>query len=327
MMADGALLAPLLAALAGGALVCGLFLPVLMPPPEPSQGEAFRALMQRLAGEAGAPEATRRAHRAQAIALKLVAEERRARGRTRLSHKLDLAGLDWPAWACACVVASVGLIVFSATRLFGMSAGTGFSAALTVAVLLPARALDMMIQRRQRRFLAGFAAAVDMIVRGARSGLSLSDCLGIVASDAAPAVRAEFAPLVAQLKAGVSVAVVIDKLAMRMPVPEARFFAIVLSVQSQTGGNFTDALANLANVLRERDRLAAKVRAASAEVRASALIIGALPFLVVGVTALLAPDHIAVMWKDEAGRRLSGLCVIWLIVGIAVLRRMARVEP
>ena len=134
-------------------------------------------------------------------------------------------------------------------------------------------------------------------------------------------------PLVAQLRAGVPLTTAIEKLSARMPIPEVRFFAIVLSIQSQTGGNFTDALANLAGVLRERERLAAKVRTASAEVKASAITIGVLPFVVAGATALLAPEHIAMLWQDEAGRRVSGFCVIWLLVGIAVLRRMARIEP
>ncbi len=235
--------------------------------------------------------------------------------------------MDWPAWSYAAIAAGLGLLVFALATLFGFALGPRLSATTLVAVAIPSRGLDWIIRRRQQRFLAGFAAAVDMIVRSARSGLSLPDCLGMVASDAAPAVRHEFAPLVAQLRAGVPMTSAIEKLAARMPIPEVRFFAIVLSIQSQTGGNFTDALANLAGVLRERERLAAKVRTASAEVKASAITIGVLPFVVAGATALLAPEHIAMLWQDEAGRRVSGFCVIWLLVGIAVLRRMARIEP
>jgi tight adherence protein B len=165
-----------------------------------------------------------------------------------------------------------------------------------------------------------------MIVRAARSGLALPDCLAIVASEAAPAIRREFAPMVAQLRAGAPLPAAAEKLASAMPVAELRFFTLVLAIQSQTGGNFTEALANLAAVLRERERVAAKVRTASAEVKASAVTVGSLPFIVAGATAALSPDYIALLWQDEGGRRLSMLCLAWLICGVLTLRRMARIE-
>jgi tight adherence protein B len=325
MMDDAAamLAASLLAAIAAAGLVCAVFFPLLRPA-LPARGRSAAAVLGRAGGEA---QTNRSARRAQAIALRLVAEERRMKSMTRLSQKLDLAGLGWPAWSYAAIAANLGIMVFLLGLVFGFSFGASLSAALVLAVVVPSRALDMVVRRRQQHFLAGFAGAVDMIVRGARSGLSLPDCLGMVASDAAPPIRREFAPLVAQLRAGVPLGGAIEKLAARMPIPEVRFFAIVLSIQSQTGGNFTEALANLAGVLRERERLAAKVRTASAEVKASAITIGALPFVVAGATALLAPDHIAMLWREEAGRRLAGLCAIWLALGVVVLRRMSRIEP
>ncbi len=218
------------------------------------------------------------------------------------------------------------MLVFGAGLISGFAFGSSLSCALVLAVIVPSRLLGVLARRRQQRFLAGFAGAMDMIVRSARSGLSLPDCLGMVASDAAPAVRREFAPVVAQLRTGVPLASAIEKLASRMPIPEVRFFVIVIAIQSQTGGNFTDALANLAGVLRERERLAARVRTASAEVKASAVTIGALPFLVAGATALLAPDYISVLWMEEEGRRVAAFSAIWLVAGIIVLRRMARIE-
>jgi tight adherence protein B len=326
MTEAGALLAAsVLAGIAAAALVCAVFFPLLLPAPA-SRGRAPAAMLERAGGRAAA-QTTRGARRAQSIALRLVAEERRMRSMTRLSQKLDHAGLSWPSWIYAGFAAALGAFVFVAGLVIGLSLGASLSAALVIAVVVPSSALDGMIRRRQRRFLVGFAAAMDMIVRGARSGLSLPDCLGMVASDAAPPIRREFAPLVAQLRAGVALASAVEKLAARMPIPEVRFFAIVLSIQSQTGGNFTEALANLAGVLRERERLAAKVRTASAEVKASAITIGVLPFVVAGATALLAPDHLAPLWQEEAGRRIAGLSLMWLLLGVAVLRRMARIEP
>jgi tight adherence protein B len=165
-----------------------------------------------------------------------------------------------------------------------------------------------------------------MIVRGAKSGLSIMDCLAMVASDAASPVKEEFEALVTQLRAGVALPAAMEKLAAAMPAPEVRFFVMIMSAQNHTGGNLTDALANLSGVLRDRDRIASKTRIAAAEGRASALIIGALPFLVIGATAAITPDYISVLWADEAGRRIGVTCMVWLAIGIFVLGRMARIE-
>ena len=320
------MLAALLAGLSAAALVCVAFFPLLLPVSRPGRGRTLAQLLDRV-GRDERLQTTRGARRAQAIALRLVAQEQRMKQVTGLRHKLNLAGLDWSRERYACCATTFGVCLFAMGTACGLPPGAALSASILLAVLVPSRLLDFVAGRRQQRFLAGFAGAVDMIVRSARSGLSLPDCLGMVASDAVPAVRREFVPLVAQLRAGVPLASAIEKLGARMPMPEVRFFVIVLAIQSQTGGNFTDALANLAGVLRKRERLAAKVRTASAEVKASAVTIGALPFLVVGATAVLAPDYIAVLWQEEAGRRLAGFCAAWLVLGIFVLRRMARIEP
>jgi tight adherence protein B len=315
----------LLAAFSAAALICAAFFPVLMPAAAASRGRALAAILER-AGGGAAPQNTRNARRAQEIALKLVAQERRMKRMTRISQKLGHAGLEMSSRRYALYAGLFGLGVLLAGVGLRFSPGASLSAALLLAVLLPSKLLDLLTARRQRRFLAGFTGAIDTILRGARSGLSLPDCIAVVASDAAPDVRREFAPIVAQLRAGAPLAGAMDRLAARVPIPEVRFFALVVAIQSQTGGNFTEALANLAGMLRERDRVAAKVRTASAEVKASAITIGALPFIVVGATALLTPDYIAVLWREEAGRRLAAMAILWLLVGIAVLRRMARIE-
>jgi len=313
-----------LAGVSAAAFVAALFYPLLAG----TQATAKGRTLARMLGGAGRPaiETTRSAKRAQAIALRLVAEERRMKQTTRLSEKLAFAGLGWSSRRYVAAAAGLGVCVFLAGLLLRVPPGANLSAAMVIAAVLPSQGLAFLARRRQKRFLAGLSGAIDIIVRGARSGLSLPDCLAMVASDAAPAVRREFAPVIAQLRAGVPLSSAIDRLAARMPVPELRFFALVVAIQSQTGGNFTDTLANLATVLRERERLAAKVRIASAEVKTSAITIGAMPFVVVGATAFLTPDYIAMLWQEEAGRRLIGIAALWMMAGIAVLRRMARIE-
>lgn len=101
---------------------------------------------------------------------------------------------------------------------------------------------------------------------------------------------------------------------------------MIMSAQSQSGGSLTEALVNLSSVLRDREKIAMKTRIASAEGRSSALIIGALPFVVIGATAAFAPQYISFLWTDDAGRRVAFFCLVWLVCGILILGRMARIE-
>jgi tight adherence protein B len=220
----------------------------------------------------------------------------------------------------------LAVAVFAALApLLAFTVATGV--AIVAAWLIPKWCLAFLANRRRLKFLAAFGAAVDMIVRGAKSGLSLMDCLAIVATDADEPVRREFEAILSQMRAGVPLKAAMEKLSAIMPAAEVRFFVLIMSIQSQTGGNLTTALGNLAGVLRDRQKLAVKVRIASAEARVSALIIAALPFGVIAATAMFAPDYIAMLWKDEAGRRLAAICAGWLALGIVVIRHMARIEP
>jgi tight adherence protein B len=150
-------------------------------------------------------------------------------------------------------------------------------AAFVCGLGLPRFILSRVIKRRQAKFLIEFANAIDIIVRGVKSGLPLSDCLQIIAAEAPEPVRGEFVDLVEQQKVGVPLSRAFERMSERMPLQEVNFFAIVIAIQAQTGGSLAEALGNLSSVLRDRYRLQAKVRAFSAEAKASAMIIGSLP--------------------------------------------------
>ena len=206
---------------------------------------------------------------------------------------------------------------------------TPLAAALSGALagwLGPLRYLAYRAERRKQAFLKSFPGAIDMIVRGAKSGLSLMDCLAMAAADAETPVRGEFRTILAQLGAGVPLPAAMERLACAVPAPEVRFFVMVMSAQTQTGGSLTGALANLASVLRQRERIAMKIRIASAEGRLSAAIIGTLPVVVAGGAAVLAPDYISFLWTDEGGRRVALFCLFWLALGVYALLRMSRIE-
>jgi tight adherence protein B len=319
------LLATALAAVSAAALICGLFYPLVARPRLADQRSAvFQALLSGHAG--GALAATRTVRRAQEIALKSVAQQGRPSRSSQLERQLAAAGLGWtPQRYIALCLAFAGMI-FIAALILRFAALPALMTALIAALVAPQRYLAFRADRRRKAFLAAFGNAVDMIVRGAKSGLSLMDCLAIVASDAEEPVKLEFESILAQLRAGVPLSAAMDKLAAAMPLAEVRFFVLLMSMQSQTGGNLTEALINLSKILRARDQIASKVRIASAEVRASALIIGALPFLVIGATAAFAPDYIRILWTDDAGRRITIFAAVWMLAGFLVLRRMARIE-
>jgi tight adherence protein B len=325
--ADAALiLAMLLAGLSAAGFVAAAFFPLLAGPRLAGRRSAiFEALLKRRGD--GAATATRTVRRAQEAALRSVNQQSRARrGLSSLAARLAAAGLDWSAHHYLALCATTGLIAFRLAALAGFSAPMALAAALLAAWVLPGKYLDHRAAQRRRAFLTAFGTAVDMVVRGAKSGLSMMDCLAMVASDAPQPVAREFEAVVAQLRAGVPLPAAMEKLSAAMPAPEVRFFVMIMSAQNQTGGNLSEALTNLSGVLRDREKIAAKIRVASAEGRASAMIIGALPFVVIGAAAAFSPDYIALLWTDEAGRRVAAFCAAWLAAGIAVLIRMARIE-
>ena len=318
-------LAALLAGVGAAAFVCALFYTQLVRPHlSLRRGAVFEALLRGGSG-LDLMRPTRGIRRAQEFALRSVTPGPSSR-ELLIQRRLAAAGLDWrvSGYAAACLVLAVAVFAPLAAFL-PLPIATGI--AIAAAWFIPKQCLAFLADRRRRQFLAAFGAAVDMIVRGAKSGLSLMDCLAIVATDAEDPVRREFAAILAQLRAGVPLRAAMEKLSLVMPAAEVRFFVLIMSIHSQTGGNLTTALGNLAGVLRDRHKLAVKVRIASAEARVSALIIAALPFAVIAATTMFAPDYIAFLWRDEAGRKLAAISAAWLALGVIVIRRMARIEP
>ena len=182
--------------------------------------------------------------------------------------------------------------------------------------------LSRSINKRKKAFLREFTNAIDVIVRGVKSGLPLNDCLKVIASEASDPVGPEFRNIVEGLKVGVTLEDGLRRMYDRMPLPEVNFFQIVLTIQQKTGGNLSEALSNLSGVLRDRKRLQGKIQALSSEAKASAMIIGSLPIIVAFVVYLTTPDYIALLFTERFGNFLLMCCVIWMSVGIFVMRKM-----
>lgn len=187
---------------------------------------------------------------------------------------------------------------------------------------LPRWVLGMLIGRRQKRFTNQLADAIDMIVRGVKSGLPLNQCLQMIAAESPEPLRKEFRTLVDGQAMGVPFDANLNKLYERMPLPEVNFFNIVLIIQQKTGGNLSESLGNLSGVLRARKLMREKVKAMSSEAKASASIIGSLPFIVMILVYLVRPEYIMLLFTEPTGHIILAGSACMYATGIFVMRKM-----
>lgn len=187
---------------------------------------------------------------------------------------------------------------------------------------IPRWVLGFLVGGRQKKFGNQLADAIDVIVRGVKSGLPLGQCLRIIAGESPEPVRTEFQNLVDAQAMGVPLDVSLQRMYDRMPLPEVNFFNIVLIIQQKTGGNLSESLGNLSTVLRSRKLMKEKVKALSAEAKASAMIIGALPLFVMGMVYFTRPQYISILFTDPVGNFILICCVVMMSTGIFVMQKM-----
>lgn len=181
-------------------------------------------------------------------------------------------------------------------------------------------------QRRVKAFLEEFPNALDVIVRAVKSGLPLNDAVRLIASELPEPVRTEFRRVVESQQLGLSLPEATLRMPETMPCPEASFFGIVIQIQSQAGGNLSEALGNLSRVLRDRKKMKAKIQALSMEAKASAAIIGALPFIVAFLVYLSSPTYIMPLFTTSTGHLILVISGIWMSMGIFVMKKMMNFE-
>jgi len=255
-------------------------------------------------------------------ALKELEQRRRKAKRPPLSVRISQAGLHWSKRRFMITAALSGVAGFALALLMqaGPLAGLGF--AFAAGFGLPFWSLSFLKKRREARFLANLPDAVEVIIRGIKAGLPLLDSLKLIASEAVEPVRGEFRAIIDTQTIGIPLGEACLRLYERMPVPEANFFGIVISIQQRAGGNLSEALGNLARVLRERKKMKAKIQAMSMEAKASATIIGALPIAVMTLVYITSPQYISLLWTEPLGRLMLAASLVWMSVGIFVMRRM-----
>jgi tight adherence protein B len=176
--------------------------------------------------------------------------------------------------------------------------------------------------RRVKAFLNEFPNALDIIVRAVKSGLPLNDAVRLIANESPEPVKTEFRRIIDSQQMGMSIPDATMRMSETMPCPEAGFFGIVIQIQSQAGGNLSEALGNLSRVLRDRKKMKAKVQALSMEAKASAVIIGALPFVVALLVYLSSPNYIMPLFTTSTGNLILGCSGVWMSIGILVMRKM-----
>ena len=254
--------------------------------------------------------------------LKDLEARRLKESKVSLGVRLTQAGLDWSTQKFMVVsgvlaAAFFGLAMFAGGGLLGAS-GLAFAAGFG----LPRWALSFLKKRREKAFLKALPDAVDVIVRGIKAGLPLFESIKVVAADAPEPLRGEFLAIIETQAIGMPLGEACARLYDRMPVPEANFFGIVIAIQQKSGGNLSEALGNLSKVLRDRKKMAEKIQAMSMEAKASAGIIGALPPIVMLLVYLTTPDYISLLWTHPTGQLMLVGCVVWMSIGIFVMKRM-----
>jgi tight adherence protein B len=244
----------------------------------------------------------------------------------QLKKRLAMTGKSWTVGQYGMV--SIGLVVGVALLL--ILRGSPLLIAVLIGVVvgagLPHMIVGKTIKRRVHKFTVKFPDAIELLVRGLRSGLPISETMAVVAAEVPGPVGEEFRAVVDKMKIGRTMDQALQETADRLGTPEFQFFCISITIQRETGGNLAETLANLANVLRGRGQMKLKIKAMSSESKASAYIVGSLPFIVFGLIWWLSPEYMAHFFTDQrlivAG--IGG--AIWMSIGAGIMAKMVNFE-
>lgn len=316
-----------MAAMAIGALVFVVLFPYFSGDRE--KEKRFRVVTQHttrtLASQATADTAGNR-RRAVTETLKELESRQKAKEKLTLRIRLQRAGLDITPKVFWLASVLCGLVFALLVIMSLPSSGTRQLLAIAVGLVgtfgVPRWVLSKLMKRREGKFLGELANAIDVIVRGVKSGLPLNECLQTISRESAEPLAGEFREVVEQQRAGVPLSEALDRLMQRVPLPEVKFLTIVIAIQQQAGGNLSEALGNLASVLRDRFGLRMKVKALSAEAKASAVVLASLPPMVMFMVYGASPDYIMPLFATLTGNLMLLFSVIWMLIGVLVMRKM-----
>jgi tight adherence protein B len=244
----------------------------------------------------------------------------------QLKKRLDMTGKDWTPGKYL----TVGLVIMGVLATILLIKGLPFLLCLFVGLFaglwIPHVAVGYMIKKRVGQFNKRFPDAIELLVRGLRSGLPISETLGVVASEVPGPVGEEFRAVSDKIKIGRTMDAAMQETADRLGTPEFQFFCISLTIQRETGGNLAETLSNLATVLRLRAQMKLKIKAMSSESKASAYIIGALPFIVFGLIYSINPKYMGGFFVDTRLMMIGAGGLIWMSIGAFIMKQMISFE-
>lgn len=274
-------------------------------------------------GRTGAKDANSPETRRKQIMAQLKDAERQGRkARTSISAKIRQAGLSWSMRTYVIISVVFGIVGLLLPLVLGANILLALGTAIAAGLGLPRFILSFLGKKRIKKFQSSFADAVDVLVRGIKTGLPLNDCFKIIARESPEPLREEFQRLTEAMGVGQTLPEALDRMYERMPTPELNFFRIVIAIQQKTGGNLGEALTNLTTVLRARRMMREKIKAMSSEAVASALIIGSLPPLVMTIVMISSPAYMMTMFTDIRGQFMLLVSGAWMGMGIMAMRKM-----
>ena len=243
-----------------------------------------------------------------------------------LRKRLEQTGRSWTLGQYAAVSVGLAALVLAGLLFKGLPLLLSLALGLLVGLGLPHLVIGKMIKRRVNKFTARFPDAIDLMVRGLRSGLPISETIGIVATELPDPIGIEFRTVSDKMKIGRTMEVALQETADRLGTAEFQFFVISLQIQRETGGNLAETLSNLSEVLRKRAAMKLKIRAMSSESKASAYIIGALPFIVFGLIWFINGAYMQNFFVDQRLMIAGGLGMVWMSIGAFIMAKMINFE-
>jgi tight adherence protein B len=243
-----------------------------------------------------------------------------------LQKRLTMTGKAWTVGQYGMTTLGLTLVVGLLLALQGLPILLALFVGLFVGVGVPHAVVGFFINRRIDKFNAKFPDAIELLVRGLRSGLPITETMGVVGAEVEGPVGEEFRAVSDKMKIGRTMDQALQETSDKLGTPEFQFFVISIAIQRETGGNLAETLANLAEVLRKRGQMKLKIRAMSSESKASAYIIGALPFIVFGLIWFINGSYMQNFFVDERLIVAGGGGMVWMAIGAFIMRQMINFE-
>ena len=243
-----------------------------------------------------------------------------------LAKRLAMTGKDWTVGKYGLVSAGLAIVIAALLLLKGAPVLLALFVGLLIGLGLPHMGVGYFIKRRIAQFTAKFPDAIELLVRGLRSGLPISETIGVVGHELSGPVGDEFRTVADKMKIGRTMDAALQETADRLGTPEFQFFVITIAIQRETGGNLAETLANLANVLRMRGQMKLKIKAMSSESKASAYIIGSLPFIVFIMIWFINTSYMQKFFTDERLMVTGAGGLVWMGVGAFIMAKMINFE-